>query len=78
MNIKLFSKINFSGNGAPDIFGAMAAFTSATADSSALAIGALLGAGAFIRLVVAGACIWVQPLKLPEIPVLRELSTFHS
>ena len=37
------------GNGAPDIFGAMAAFTSATPETSSLAIGALLGAGAFIR-----------------------------
>lgn len=46
------------GNGAPDIFGAMAAFTSATAESSSLAIGALLGAGAFIRLLVTGACVW--------------------
>ena len=31
------------GNGAPDIFGAMAAFTSATSETSSLAIGALLG-----------------------------------
>ena len=57
-----------------DIFGAVAAFTSATADTSALAIGALLGAGAFIRLVVAGACIYVEPLQLPDWPVIRDIA----
>ena len=61
------------GNGAADIFGAMAALTSATAETSSLAIGALLGAGAFIRLVVAGACIWICPVKIPDKETLRDV-----
>lgn len=62
------------GNGAPDIFGAMAAFTSATAESSSLAIGALLGAGAFIRLLVTGACVWIAAgCRLPPLATLRDI-----
>ena len=40
------------GNGAPDIFGAMAAFTSATSETSSLAIGALLGEGLMVDITV--------------------------
>ncbi|CBY18221.1 unnamed protein product [Oikopleura dioica] len=70
------------GNGAPDIFGAMAAFTSATAESSSLAIGALLGAGAFIRLLVTGACVWESDsnfmiiaagCRLPPLATIRDI-----
>lgn len=59
------------GNGAPDIFSAMAAFS--RPHTAGLAVGALFGAGIFVTTVVAGSVAIVKPSPVASRPFLRDL-----
>lgn len=59
------------GNGAPDVFSAMAAFS--RPHTAGLAVGALFGAGIFVTTVVAGAIALIKPFKLASRPFLRDV-----
>ncbi|KAJ8285600.1 hypothetical protein GJAV_G00028700 [Gymnothorax javanicus] len=59
------------GNGAPDVFSAMVAFS--RPHTAGLAIGALFGAGIFVTTVVAGGVALVKPSKVASRPFLRDL-----
>lgn len=61
------------GNGAPDIFSAMAGISAARPE---LVFGSLFGAGVFVTTVVAGAVCVTKPFKLMERPFLRDLSFY--
>ncbi|XP_072047899.1 mitochondrial sodium/calcium exchanger protein-like [Amphiura filiformis] len=61
------------GNGAPDIFSAIAAISNAKEGDAGLAIGALFGAGVFVTTVVAGSIAVTHPFKLAERPFLRDV-----
>lgn len=62
------------GNGAPDIFSAMAAFSHP--HTAGLAVGALFGAGIFVTTVVAGSVALVKPFTVASRPFLRDV-TFY-
>ncbi|XP_059192491.1 mitochondrial sodium/calcium exchanger protein isoform X2 [Centropristis striata] len=62
------------GNGAPDIFSAMAAFSHP--HTAGLAVGALFGAGIFVTTVVAGSVALVKPFAVASRPFLRDV-TFY-
>ncbi|XP_076452300.1 mitochondrial sodium/calcium exchanger protein-like [Babylonia areolata] len=64
------------GNGAPDIFSAIAAIGSAKAGDAGLAIGALFGAGVFVTTVVVGAVAAVRPFDVMQRPFLRDVVFF--
>ena len=64
------------GNGAPDIFSAVASFTNSDPAVAQLAIGSLLGAGMFVIMVVSGACMIITPFKPPSRPVLRDIIAY--
>ncbi|KAM9858915.1 mitochondrial sodium/calcium exchanger protein [Aulostomus maculatus] len=59
------------GNGAPDIFSAVAAFSSP--HTAGLAVGALFGAGIFVTTVVAGSVTLVKPFAVASRPFLRDV-----
>ncbi|MGH0142337.1 UNVERIFIED_CONTAM: hypothetical protein FKN15_039232, partial [Acipenser sinensis] len=59
------------GNGAPDVFSAVAAF--ADPRTAGLAIGALFGAGVFVTTVVAGSVALVKPFTVASRPFLRDV-----
>lgn len=59
------------GNGAPDVFSAMAAFSHP--QTAGLAIGALFGAGIFVTTVVAGSVALVKPFTVASRPFLRDV-----
>uniref|UniRef100_A0A7N9AS38 Solute carrier family 8 member B1 n=1 Tax=Mastacembelus armatus TaxID=205130 RepID=A0A7N9AS38_9TELE len=59
------------GNGAPDIFSAMAAFS--RPHTAGLAVGALFGAGIFVTTVVAGSVALVKPFAVASRPFLRDV-----
>lgn len=59
------------GNGAPDIFSAIAAFSNP--HTAGLAVGALFGAGIFVTTVVAGSVALVKPFAVASRPFLRDL-----
>uniref|UniRef100_A0AAQ5XBU5 Sodium/calcium exchanger membrane region domain-containing protein n=1 Tax=Amphiprion ocellaris TaxID=80972 RepID=A0AAQ5XBU5_AMPOC len=59
------------GNGAPDIFSAMAAFSHP--HTAGLAVGALFGAGIFVTTVVAGNVALVKPFTVASRPFLRDV-----
>ncbi|KAG7280893.1 hypothetical protein CRUP_009179 [Coryphaenoides rupestris] len=59
------------GNGAPDVFSAMAAFSHP--HTAGLAIGALFGAGIFVTTVVAGSVSLVKPFAVASRPFLRDI-----
>uniref|UniRef100_H3C5T5 Solute carrier family 8 member B1 n=1 Tax=Tetraodon nigroviridis TaxID=99883 RepID=H3C5T5_TETNG len=62
------------GNGAPDIFSAIAAFSSP--HTAGLAVGALFGAGVFVTTVVAGSVALVKPFTMASRPFLRDVSFY--
>ncbi|KAF7661960.1 hypothetical protein LDENG_00248980 [Lucifuga dentata] len=62
------------GNGAPDIFSAVAAFSHP--HTAGLAVGALFGAGIFVTTVVAGSVALVKPFTIASRPFLRDV-TFY-
>lgn len=61
------------GNGAPDIFSAVAAISASKNGDAGLAIGALFGAGIFVTTMVAGAIAFTRPFKMVERPFLRDV-----
>jgi len=61
------------GNGAPDIFSALAGIGQGRPE---LVFGSLFGAGVFVTTCVAGAVSFAQPFKLMERPFLRDV-TFY-
>lgn len=61
------------GNGAPDIFSALAGIGQ---DRPELVFGELFGAGVFLTTVVAGSVSITQPFKLMERPFLRDVSFY--
>ncbi|KAK7505987.1 hypothetical protein BaRGS_00002709, partial [Batillaria attramentaria] len=61
------------GNGAPDVFSAIAAIGSAKAGDAGLAIGALFGAGVFVTTVVVGTIAIVCPFDSMQRPFLRDV-----
>ena len=60
------------GNGAPDIFGALAALDGARPQPG-LAFGALFGAGIFVTTVVVGAIAVIKPFPPMQRPLLRDV-----
>lgn len=64
------------GNGAPDIFSAIAAVGSATGGDVGLAFGALFGAGVFVTTVVAGTICLTKPFRSIQRPLLRDIIFF--
>ncbi len=64
------------GNGAPDVFSAIAAITNAKNGDAGLAFGALLGAGIFVSTVVAGTICITRPFTSNQRPLLRDLIFF--
>ncbi|XP_059511064.1 mitochondrial sodium/calcium exchanger protein isoform X2 [Stegostoma tigrinum] len=59
------------GNGAPDVFSAIAAFSDPR--TANLAIGALFGAGIFVTTVVAGGVALANPFIVASRPFLRDV-----
>ncbi|CAN9513267.1 unnamed protein product [Ophioblennius macclurei] len=59
------------GNGAPDIFSAMAAFSHP--HTAGMAVGALFGAGIFVTTVVAGNVALFKPFDVASRPFLRDI-----
>lgn len=59
------------GNGAPDVFSAMAAFSHP--HTAGMAVGALFGAGIFVTTVVAGNIALVKPFDVASRPFLRDV-----
>ncbi|MEQ2312421.1 Mitochondrial sodium/calcium exchanger protein [Ameca splendens] len=59
------------GNGAPDIFSAIAAIS--RPHTAGLAVGALFGAGIFVTTVVAGSVSLVKPFPVASRPFLRDV-----
>lgn len=59
------------GNGSPDVFSAMAAFS--RPHTAGLAVGALFGAGIFVTTVVAGSVSLVKPFAVASRPFLRDV-----
>ncbi|XP_024861193.1 mitochondrial sodium/calcium exchanger protein isoform X2 [Kryptolebias marmoratus] len=64
------------GNGAPDIFSAMAAFS--RPHTAGLAVGALFGAGIFVTTVVAGGVSLVKPFAVASRPFLRDVTFYMA
>ncbi|XP_069134964.1 mitochondrial sodium/calcium exchanger protein-like [Argopecten irradians] len=61
------------GNGAPDIFSAIAAIGNAKNGDAGLAIGALFGAGVFVTTIVAGSIAVICPFQAMQRPFLRDV-----
>ncbi|NXE27997.1 NCLX protein, partial [Ardeotis kori] len=59
------------GNGAPDVFSAVVAFSDPR--TAGLAIGAIFGAGIFVTTVVAGGIALVKPFTAASRPFLRDV-----
>ncbi|XP_039417325.1 mitochondrial sodium/calcium exchanger protein isoform X1 [Corvus cornix cornix] len=59
------------GNGAPDVFSAVVAFSDPR--TAGLAIGAIFGAGVFVTTVVAGGIALVKPFTAASRPFLRDV-----
>ncbi|NWS67939.1 NCLX protein, partial [Crotophaga sulcirostris] len=59
------------GNGAPDVFSAVVAFSDPR--TAGLAIGAVFGAGVFVTTVVAGGIALVKPFVAASRPFLRDV-----
>ncbi|XP_076800707.1 mitochondrial sodium/calcium exchanger protein-like isoform X2 [Clavelina lepadiformis] len=64
------------GNGAPDIFSAIAAFTNSNPSTAGVAIGALLGAAMLVTMVVAGLVATTKPFDIAKRPFLRDMTFF--
>ncbi|NWH68048.1 NCLX protein, partial [Geococcyx californianus] len=59
------------GNGAPDVFSAVVAFSDPR--TAGLAVGAVFGAGVFVTTVVAGGIALVKPFTAASRPFLRDV-----
>ena len=64
------------GNGAPDVFSAIAAVGNAKDGDAGLAFGALFGAGVFISTVIVGCICLIAPFQSVQRPFLRDLIFF--
>lgn len=64
------------GNGAPDVFSAIAAIGNSKNGDAGLAFGALLGAGVFISTVVVGLICCIKPFYSVQRPLLRDIIFF--
>lgn len=64
------------GNGAPDVFSAIAAVGSSKDGDSGLAFGALFGAAVFITTVIVGTISFIQPFTSVQRPLLRDMIFF--
>ncbi|CAF4262409.1 unnamed protein product [Rotaria sp. Silwood2] len=64
------------GNGAPDIFSAVAAVGSAKSGDLGLAFGALFGASIFVTTVVVGSISLLKPFHSIQRPLLRDIVFF--
>ncbi|NWU19062.1 NCLX protein, partial [Dyaphorophyia castanea] len=62
------------GNGAPDVFSAVVAFSDPR--TAGLAIGAIFGAGVFVTTVVAGGIALVKPFTAASRPFLRDVIVY--
>ncbi|XP_060049023.1 mitochondrial sodium/calcium exchanger protein isoform X3 [Erinaceus europaeus] len=62
------------GNGAPDVFSAMVAFSDPR--TAGLALGALFGAGVLVTTVVAGGIALLRPFTAASRPFLRDVSFY--
>ncbi|XP_019850914.1 PREDICTED: sodium/potassium/calcium exchanger 6, mitochondrial-like [Amphimedon queenslandica] len=60
------------GNGAPEIFSVLAAFTHPDEKKTSLAFGALFGAGMYVTTAVAGGVVLLRPFVLTKRPFLRD------
>ena len=64
------------GNGAPDVFSAIAAITNAKDGDAGLAFGALFGAGIFVSTVIVGTICLIKPFTSMQRPLLRDIIFF--
>ncbi len=64
------------GNGAPDVFSAIAAIQNAKDGDAGLAFGALFGAGIFVSTVVCGTICIIKPFQSVQRPLLRDIIVF--
>jgi len=64
------------GNGAPDIFSTIASVLNTKRPKAGLAIGELLGGGAFVTTIVFSTVIIVKPFKVARKPTLRDIGFF--
>ncbi|XP_052545347.1 mitochondrial sodium/calcium exchanger protein isoform X1 [Tympanuchus pallidicinctus] len=69
-NVAVSSFLAF-GNGAPDVFSAVVAFSDPR--TAGLAVGAVFGAGIFVTTVVAGGIALVKPFAAASRPFLRDV-----
>ena len=64
------------GNGAPDVFSAIAAITNSKNGDAGLAFGALFGAGVFVSTVIVGIICFIKPFYSVQRPLLRDMIFF--
>lgn len=64
------------GNGAPDVFSAIAAIGNSKDGDSGLAFGALFGAAMFITTIIVGVICFIQPFTSVQRPLLRDMIFF--
>uniref|UniRef100_A0A914P8A8 Sodium/calcium exchanger membrane region domain-containing protein n=1 Tax=Panagrolaimus davidi TaxID=227884 RepID=A0A914P8A8_9BILA len=64
------------GNGANGIFSIIASVVNTKHPKAGLAIGDLLGGGAFVTSVVFGTVILIKPFKIAKFATLRDISVY--
>jgi solute carrier family 24 (sodium/potassium/calcium exchanger), member 6 len=64
------------GNGAPDVFSAIAAIGNSKDGDAGLAFGALFGAGVFVSTVIVGLICFIKPFTSVQRPLLRDIIFF--
>ena len=64
------------GNGAPDVFSAIAAVGNSKDGDAGLAFGALFGAGVFVSTVIVGIICFICPFQSVQRPLLRDIIFF--
>jgi len=61
------------GNGSPDIFSAVAAFTNSNPNVAGVAVGSLIGSAILLSTIVAGLVSFTQSFSVAKRPFLRDL-----
>ena len=64
------------GNGAPDIFSTIASVLNTKRPKAGLAVGDLLGGGAFVTTIVFATIILTKPFKVAKLATLRDIIFF--
>uniref|UniRef100_A0A914Q9U8 Sodium/calcium exchanger membrane region domain-containing protein n=1 Tax=Panagrolaimus davidi TaxID=227884 RepID=A0A914Q9U8_9BILA len=64
------------GNGANDIFSIISSMVNTNNPKAGLAIGTMLGGGAFVTMIVFGTVILVKPFKIAKFATLRDLGIY--